>query len=132
MRSAANAGASTAGSRPLSFAVRGGHAGWCASRILRRAGSGQLLGIVLQSTIFQIHTTALSRSYCFFRGKGWRKLHLKGAKVMCDQSMISCSYPSLFEHLVVFAILFFAGSILTMCINLYVGFLQGAKEEAHE
>jgi hypothetical protein len=51
---------------------------------------------------------------------------------MFDRSWINYSGPSLFEYLLVFAILFLAGSAWTMCFNWYIGFLMGRKENIHE
>nr|WP_199045335.1 hypothetical protein [Dyella sp. ASV24] len=51
---------------------------------------------------------------------------------MFDRSWIGYPGPSLFEYLLVFAILFLAGNAWTICFNWYIDFLMGRKEKIHE
>lgn len=51
---------------------------------------------------------------------------------MFDRSWIGYPGPSLFEHLLVYAILFLAGIAWSVCFNWYIGFLMGRKEKGRE
>lgn len=49
---------------------------------------------------------------------------------MFDKSWIGYPYPSLFEHLIVFGILFLIGTLWATCVRWYVEYL--IKANAHE
>ena len=52
--------------------------------------------------------------------------------MMINSSWIGYPGPSLFEYLLVFAILFLAGSAWPMCLNWYIGFIMGREGNSHE
>lgn len=51
---------------------------------------------------------------------------------MFDKLWTGCPGHSLFDYLLVFAILFLAGGAWAMCFNWYIGFLMGREGNMHE
>lgn len=66
---------------------------------------------------------------CSFRMMIMREPFIKGVSVMFDPSWISYPCPSLFECLIVFAVLFIAGSLWASCIRCYIDYR--IKEKVH-